>query len=30
MIVFPETKLLPTYLYCLIVGYYEEIALPEN
>ena len=30
MTIFPETKLLPTYLYCFVAGAYEELVLEET
>jgi NAD(P)H-flavin reductase len=30
MTIFPETKLLPTYLYCFIAGQYLELKLEEE
>ena len=29
MTIFPESKLLPTYLYCFVAGAYEELKIEE-
>jgi len=30
MTIFPQSKLLPTYLYCFIAGQYQELKLEQN